>query len=269
VTAMKHLLAPRNLPVLERFAWSRVLLAFDFDGTLAPIVVDPAAAQMRARTRELLERAAALYPAVVISGRTRADTQPRLDGVPLREVIGNHGAERGREGREGQAQREQQRQQEHVRRWRQLLEKRLSGLTGVFIEDKGLSLAVHYRQSRQKKKARTAILAAAAEIERQEPVRLMGGKQVVNLLPEGAPHKGIALERARARLGCDTALYVGDDETDEDVFALDQPGRLLGVRVGARAVSHAAYYLRSQREIDALLRALIRARSGALARGAA
>jgi trehalose 6-phosphate phosphatase len=263
---MKHLLSPRNLPVVERFAWSRALLAFDFDGTLAPIVNDPAAAHMRARTRELLVRAAELYPTVVISGRTRADTQERVTGVPLREVIGNHGAERGADGHADAATRAALRT---VQRWRQLLERRLGELSGVFIEDKGLSLSIHYRQSRGKKQARAAILAAAAAIEREEPLRLMGGKQVVNLLPEGAPHKGVALERARARLGCDTALYVGDDQTDEDVFALDQPGRLLSVRVGARALSHAHYYLRSQREIDGLLRVLIRVRSEGIARGAA
>ena len=86
-------------------------------------------------------------------------------------------------------------------------------------------------------------------------VRLIGGKQVVNILPAGAPHKGLALERARARLGCDTAVYVGDDETDEDVFALDRPGRLLGIRVGRKRSSSAASYVRAQAEIDRLLRA--------------
>lgn len=258
---MKHLLAPRNLTVLERFAWSRVLLAFDFDGTLAPIVVDPEAAQMRARTRELLGRVAGLYPTVVISGRTRADTQRRVTGVPLREVIGNHGAEadtRAALPSPGP-----------VHRWRRELERTLADHPGVVIEDKSFSLSIHYRQARQKKVARAAILAAVAEISRRDHLRLMGGKQVVNLLPEGAPHKGMALERARARLGCDTALYVGDDETDEDVFALDQPGRLLGVRVGERGASHADYYLRGQREIDALLRVLVRVRSQAADRGAA
>jgi trehalose 6-phosphate phosphatase len=256
---VKHLLSPRNLPVLERFAWSRVLLAFDFDGTLAPIVVDPAAAQMRARTRELLVRAAGLYPTVVLSGRTRADTRRRVSGVPLQEVIGNHGAEVG-VGDPAIAP---------AHRWRRELERALAEHAGVVIEDKGFSLSIHYRQSRQKKRARAAIVAAVAAIERREAVRVMGGKQVVNLLPDGAPHKGIALEGARARLGCDTALYVGDDQTDEDVFALDQPGRLLSVRVGEREASHADYYLRGQREIDALLRCLIRARTERVAQGAA
>jgi trehalose 6-phosphate phosphatase len=174
-------------------------------------------------------------------------------------VIGNHGAEDARSAAGPSP----------AHRWRAELERVLGEHAGVFVEDKRVSLSIHYRQSRQKKRARAAILAAVARIGEREAVRVMGGKQVVNLLPEGAPHKGIALEGARARLGCDTALYVGDDETDEDVFALDQPGRLLGVRVGERAASHADYYLRGQREIDALLRTLIRMRTERVARGAA
>ncbi len=58
------------------------------------------------------------------------------------------------------------------------------------------------------------------------------------------------------------AIYVGDDETDEDVFALDQPGRLLSIRVGPSAASRADYYIESQAEIDQLLSLLIRLRDG-------
>ena len=76
----------------------------------------------------------------------------------------------------------------------------------------------------------------------------------------GAPHKGIALERERERLGCDTALYVGDDETDEDVFSLDRPGRLLTIRVGAKRTSAASYYILDQRVIDVLLGRLLETR---------
>ena len=83
---------------------------------------------------------------------------------------------------------------------------------------------------------------------------------MINLLPRGAPHKGIALERERERLGCDTAIYVGDDETDEDVFALGQPGRLLTIRVGASPSSAASYYLRGQADVDGLMRFLLLAR---------
>jgi trehalose 6-phosphate phosphatase len=241
---MRNILTPGNRQVLEQFAFSNVLIAFDFDGTLAPIVSDPESAAMRPRTRELLEVLAKQYPCVVISGRGQADTRERLNGIGVRGVIGNHGAE-SRRGLNGFAH--------EIRRWRPLLEAELTGQQGVMIEDKTHSIAIHYRRSRQKRRAREAALRAAASLG---PIRILGGKQVVNLLPHGAPHKGDALERERERLRCDTAIYVGDDETDEDVFQLDQPGRLLTIRVGAKQASQAAYCIRDQRQIDPLIAAL-------------
>ncbi len=242
---MRDILARANRDVLERFASSRAMLALDFDGTLAPIVTEPGRAAMRSSTRRLLRRVARVYPTVVLSGRARADVERRVLGLGLAGVIGNHGIEpwHTRARPAGQA-----------RRWVPLLEERLYGLRGVVIEDKGLSLTVHYRLSREKRKARARILAAVARLDR---ARLLGGKQVVNVLPAGAPHKGRALERARTRLGCETAIYVGDDDTDEDVFSLDQPGLLLGIRVGRRKASAAAYCIRGQSGIDRLLRTLL------------
>jgi trehalose 6-phosphate phosphatase len=89
----------------------------------------------------------------------------------------------------------------------------------------------------------------------------MPGKLVVNLLPDGAPHKGIALEELRAREGADTAVFVGDDVTDEDVFELDRPGKLLGIRVGQSRSSAAPFYIRNQLEVDALLERLVACRA--------
>ena len=242
---MKHILARGNRDVLRQFACSRVLLAFDFDGTLAPIVADPALAEMRASTRALLRELARRHPCVVISGRARADASQRLRGVALKAVVGNHGIESWQSSRQGL---------QVVRRWKPELERGLAGFPGVRIEDKAHSLAIHYRQSREKRKVRSAVERLAASLG---DVRLLRGKQVVNLLPRDAPHKGIALEKARARFGCDTAVYVGDDETDEDVFGLDQPGRLLTIRVGRRQRSMASYFLRNQGEMDDLLGALL------------
>ena len=72
---MQNILSKANRELLEQFAWSNVLLAFDFDGTLAPIVDDPERACMRAKTRRQLEQAAELYPTIVISGRSQEDAQ--------------------------------------------------------------------------------------------------------------------------------------------------------------------------------------------------
>jgi trehalose 6-phosphate phosphatase len=244
---MKDILANANCEVLEEFASSNVLLAFDFDGTLAPIVSNPQSARMREQTRGLLAQLAKLYPVIVISGRAQPDALRRLRGVDVLEVVGNHGMEPRHGARRHIA---------HVGRWLPEL-KHLADFKGVMIEDKIYSLAIHYRHSREKKRARGAILEAVASLR---DVRIIGGKQVINIVPSDAPHKGIALERERDRLHCDTAIYVGDDETDEDVFTLDQPGQLLTIRVGSRRSSAAAYYIESQRAIDALLRSMLRFR---------
>lgn len=238
---MINILSRSNVGLLGDFARSNTLLAFDFDGTLAPIVDDPGSAQLRPKTRALLAAVSALYPVTVISGRAQADVARRLRGVGVASVIGNHGIESwhkaGRTGAE-------------VNRWLPVITAAVAPLKGVVVEDKIFSVGVHYRASREKKRARAAILKAAASIT---GVRVIPGKQVVNILPLDAPHKGIALERERHRLRCDTAVYVGDDTTDEDVFALDQPGRLLCIRVGSTRSSAATYSLANQKDIDELL----------------
>jgi trehalose 6-phosphate phosphatase len=239
---MRYLLSPRNVGVLSQVAWSRVLLAFDFDGTLAPIVGDRKSASMRARTAQLLARVSALYPCAVISGRSRADVTARIRGAGVQYVVGNHGLEPGTElahfARE-------------TARVAAPLREALAPFSGIEVEDKRYSLAIHYRRARRKGDARAAIQQAVVRLPRR--MRMIPGKQVVNVVPDGAPNKGDALIKLRAKARADTALYVGDDITDEDVFVLDQPGRLFTVRIGLSRSSSAAYFLRAQREVDALL----------------
>jgi trehalose 6-phosphate phosphatase len=245
-----YLFSPPNQGLIETFAWSNVLLAFDFDGTLAPLVNAPGDASLRASTRRLLARASTLYPCVVITGRAVKDAADRLRNIEVRRVVGNHGAEPSPH---------KAAMRRRVRQWLPVLKARLSGHHGVVIEDKGLSVAVHYRQARHRSSTRRAIVSAAQWLE---GVRLVGGKLVVNFLVPDAPHKGLALECERVRFACDTVLYVGDDETDEDVFRMDRPGTLLSIRVGRKQSSAASYYLRNQTQIDRLLEALVAQRGG-------
>ncbi len=114
---------------------------------------------------------------------------------------------------------------------------------------------LHYRQAPDKRAARAAIDAAIAALP--VPMRLVPGKLVVNLVPAEAPHKGDALQALCARTRAAAALFVGDDVTDEDVFALGSRGGLVGVRVGRSRTSAAPYYIRDQRAVDILLTRLI------------
>lgn len=255
---MKRLLAPGHRAAVHDLASTKTLLAFDFDGTLAPIVADRSVAEMRPSTAALLARTCALYPCAVISGRSVSDVTARLGGAAVRYVSGNHGLEPGR-GLEAFAR--------ECAQVRALLEDALAEATGVEVEDKGFSLAVHYRHAPAKRAARTVIQRAIASLA--IPVRVVAGKLVVNVVPADAPHKGDALLQLRALEGADVAFYIGDDVTDEDVFALDEPGRLVTARIGAAAASRAMYFLRNQAEIDALLATFITLREGGSAARAA
>ena len=137
---MPHILTRRHLATLAHFASSNVLVAFDFDGTLAAIASTPTRARMRAKTERLLRAVAERYPCVVISGRMRADIARRIARVPLWHVAGNHGVEPWGES-EVYASR--------VREWMPPLKRRLAAYEGVVIEDKTYSVTVHYRQARE------------------------------------------------------------------------------------------------------------------------
>jgi trehalose 6-phosphate phosphatase len=242
---MKYLLSKASLPLVTRLGHERTLCAFDFDGTLAPIADHPDRAWMRKRTRDLLGRLASLYPCIVVSGRNRASVLKKLSGVRVAGVLGNHGAESSRSTGS----------RKDVKRWKAALELELGPMPGMWIEDKESCAAIHYRQSPQKAEARRRILAAAGKLKK---VRVFGGKQVVNVVGDVAPDKGDALAAERDRLQCNWVLYLGDDENDEDAFALK--GNVVPVRIGRKQRTHARYYLRTQKEIDELLELLVQLR---------
>jgi trehalose 6-phosphate phosphatase len=248
-SASGDILAGSNRRLLESLAWSNVTLVFDYDGTLAPTVGDPSRAMMPPSTRDRLSEAARLYPCAVLSGRAHADVTRFLDGIPLTLVVGNHGAEWEWDP-PGAAAVEAQ-----VHAWRRELARALAPYPGVVLEDKRYSLTVHYRHATRPGAARTVRAAAA----RLPGARVLGGKECLSVVPAGSETKGNALQRIRNLCRCDAAVYVGDDVTDEDVFALEVPW-LLGIRVGRGGRTSARFWLRRQADIDGLLDVLVHCR---------
>jgi len=244
---MKNILEEGDT-VLDAAARERLLLVFDFDGTLAPIVSDPARAAMRRSTRTLLRVASLLFPCAVVSGRSRADLLTRLERIPLFAVVGNYGAEAGF----GPVMRTLR---EDVAAWKQTMEARARAIPGVTIEDKGLSIAIHYRNAASRPAARRALQEAAAALP---GARVFAGRAVVNVVPAGTHDKGAAVEQLLARSGRRRALYVGDGIADETAFRTR--GVAVGVRVGRTHRSAAEYYLPAQAGVDGLLRTLVRSR---------
>lgn len=247
MSASRCILSPEYRPMLAAFARRRLLVALDFDGVLAPLVEAPEAARVPAATRRLVHRVATLYPAVVISGRWRSQLVDRLPDVAFARLIGNFGYQpRDHAGHpEVKAL---------IHRWAGELAHVCAADHGIVIEDKVFSLAVHYRHARNRRDARARIVAA---VEKLEHARWLNGTLAISVLPASGLHKGTALQSARKALGCDCALYIGDDGTDEDAFASDSPDRLISVRVGRASRSEARYRLHHQSDINALLRLLI------------
>jgi trehalose 6-phosphate phosphatase len=245
VSATQPILHEKHHATLSSFALSNVLLAFDYDGTLVPIESKPDMVTMRACTRNLLTTAAGLYPCVVISGRRLDDIAGRLAGIPVWHVFGNHGLESWTASAPPTTQ---------TRAWVRRLTHDLGNHPGVVVEDKGLSVTVHYREAHDRPKAIEAIEGA---IRGLPGARIVGGKESVNLLPFGGADKGVALRDAIRLFACQTAIYVGDDATDEDAFAAAGPHQLLGIHVGPKQSSSARYHIDSQTQVDALLQELI------------
>src|SRR5262249_210015 len=224
-------------------------LAFDFDGTLAPIVDDPARAAMRPQTRHLLAEVARLYPCAVISGRAEGDVLRPPGGVTVWDGIGDRApGRRGggeRLGEQGEAGAQE------VGAGRAVVREVLGPLKGVTLEDKGVSLALHFRQAADREQACAVIKNVASTLRN---ARVIEGKNVVNLLPADAPTKATAGDRLRVQLGCEPTLYVGGDKAEGDGFGL--PG-VTGVKVGIEGESAARFYLRDQTEMDDLLERLL------------
>ncbi len=242
---MKPILDPLHLPALQQFLRATTLIGFDYDGTLAPIVNDPDVAVMRLETRELLRQIAKRHSVVVITGRSRLEAMRFLEGIPLLEVVGNHGAE-GSEIIPNQIF-------ERVSEWRSKLETRLEAIEGVFLEDKTFSLSIHYRQSSE----RGVALKIMSAVEDLRGARRVGGKSVINIIPREAPTKGASLQGLCKRFGASRSIFVGDDDTDEDVFAIARFGSVLGIRVGITSDTAADYYINDQMDIDPLLKAMV------------
>jgi trehalose 6-phosphate phosphatase len=219
-------------------AADRCAFFLDFDGTLVNIRSHPGKVQRSRRVERILKRLVA-HPncfVAIVSGRRVRDLRRlvRVDGL---RYFGLHGAERGgklvalRKATKlalGAAKRAAQRQ--------------LGGLSGVWIEDKGFSFCVHYRNA-----GTTVTRTAAAGLEKLlRPwaglFYVLNGKRIWEVLPRELPGKAAAVQDALAELPFGTpAVYLGDDDTDETAFAVltDQ----ITIRVGKTPDTHARYWL--------------------------
>jgi trehalose 6-phosphate phosphatase len=211
---------------IERLARTPVLLiASDFDGTLSPIVEDPAAARPLPEVVDVLTALAGLPDTAValISGRALRDLA-ELSGLPAEvHLVGSHGSEFSGGLRLTPAA------EELHARLRRELQRIIAGWDGVGLEVKPASIAVHVRRARPDVGAQV-IRAVQSGPSRWDGVEVTEGKAVIELAVVRTD-KGAALDVLRQRVGATATVFIGDDVTDEKAF-LRLRGHDIGIKVG-------------------------------------
>jgi len=245
---------------------SHIILLSDYDGTLTPIVGRPEQAILSPDVGEKL-RFLAQKPAFsvgIISGRSLSEVKS-LVGIAEIYYAGNHGLEI-----EGPGLRfihpAAKKAQPQIQYLLQQLSARLAAIDGVFVEDKGLSLSVHYRLVRESEEEIVAqIFHQITSPQLSEgKVRVTSGKKVWEVRPPIDWHKGKAVEtiinEMRAFLKSEQLLtiYLGDDTTDEDAFRIIHRPKGWSIYIGEEnSLSNADYFLNSTSEVETFLARLL------------
>ncbi|OUS92913.1 trehalose-phosphatase [Rhodococcus sp. NCIMB 12038] len=253
-------MSAHDLPIELRRALSRVartprlLVASDYDGTMAPIVSDPEKAFPHAESVRALRALASLAgtTAAVISGRALKDLAA-LSRLPAEvQLVGSHGSEFDIgfiHAIDADAKKLLGEITEELRR--------ISALhTGTSVEAKPASVALHVRNADAEEGAQ-ALAAVRGDAGQRVGVQVTEGKSVIELAVV-ATDKGHALDLIRHQDGATAAVFVGDDVTDEKAFARLQ-GPDLGVKVGP-GESLAEFRVSSTEDVAAALAFLLEER---------
>ena len=220
--------------------WARdpttVAISTDIDGTLAPIVPTPDEAEVPEELKELLRRLSRQYRVVAgVSGRAAEDAL-RLVGLEKVVYYGNHGFEVMHGGQVElvpEAAPYKEKIEELVRKVREELEP-----SGIFIEEKGITASIHYRNAPSGVGERCKVLVKS-EGERLG-LRVTVGRGVVEARPPIRADKGTAVRKLVEEYEPEKALFIGDDATDLDAFRelekLREEGMLKEtLRIGVRS----------------------------------
>lgn len=239
----------------------RPAIFLDYDGTLTPIVDDPAAATIGGREREVLRELAEMVPVTILSGRGLDDVKSlvAVDGLTY---SGSHGYEIERPDGSRSEQGAAADAVPQLDEAEELLVVGVTRLPGVMIERKPYAIAVHTRRAETQAAREGAGDLAREVVSRFDRLSLRGGKEIHELRPALDWDKGAALSHLLGLIeGNPVPIYIGDDETDEDGFLAVRKLSGVGVRVGAALGSEtwADFVLDEPGEVLDLLSTLARA----------
>ncbi|ADB40770.1 bifunctional alpha,alpha-trehalose-phosphate synthase (UDP-forming)/trehalose-phosphatase [Spirosoma linguale] len=225
------------------------LLLFDFDGTLAPLINDPAQAKPSEEIRKSLHTLAENSDLVVISGRNRAFLEKTFAGSPV-HLVAEHGAFLKKPDQPWE--RLDLSADDWVDTVRSTMEEFVSRFPGSFIEEKETAIAWHYRMA-EADDIEAQANDLAGQLRRADssiPLTVIQGSKVVEVKP--ALHsKGTVALSIFEQTPYDFIVSIGDDTTDEDMFR-QLPNWAYTVKVGP-GTSFARYHLARQRDVETLL----------------
>ncbi|NDJ54104.1 MAG: trehalose-phosphatase [Chloroflexi bacterium] len=197
----------------------------DVDGTISHIAPVPDEATVTEYSRHALSILAEHLPLVgVISGRAAADIHERV-GVESLVYVGNHGLERWVDG-DVMPNPDALQYRSALKAAKATIEEVL--WPGMFIEDKRVTLSVHYRQAEDPDAVMTDLTSVMYDIADQHGVRCFEGRRIFEFRPPIDKNKGSALIELIADFELDTAIYLGDDVTDVDAFLMARRLRDIG-----------------------------------------
>ena len=203
-----------------------LLLLLDYDGTLTPIVKTPREAKFPPKTRALVKRLSKhpLVTLAVISGR-QLENVKKMVRLPRLIYSGNHGLELKGGGYEflNPKARKATKALESISKQ---LKKELAHIPNALIEDKQLTLSVHYRLVSKRKIAlvKRIVHRISKPWRKRKLVRLTRGKCVIEVRPNTTWDKGAVVEWLAKQVEQKTKpkklfpIYIGDDVTDESAF---------------------------------------------------
>ncbi len=206
----------RTLQLLRtwREAPGSVAILTDIDGTLAPIVPTPDMSEVPTELKELLRRLSERY--LLVAGISGRKTEDAFDLVGLADVVyfGNHGFEILREG-EVEVVPEALPYLEKVEELEKRSREELEPL-GAFVEEKGITASIHYRNAPPEVGERSVEFVKAAG--ERLGLRITVGRGVVEARPPIRADKGTAVRTLVEQYGPKNAMFIGDDTTDLDAF---------------------------------------------------
>lgn len=213
----------------EALAEAPAGLLTDFDGTLSPIVADPATSRLAEGAGAALEALVRRLAVVaIVTGRAPLDAR-RMTGVSGLLVAGNHGTEWLEPGADAPAPSPGS---VRARARIAVVLAAVPSLPGITIEDKGLSATIHYRNAADPEAARRAVVAALPELGGGGELELRSGRMSLELRPTGMGDKGAATRAIIDRFGLRGVVVMGDDVTDLDMFAAVAERRAAGLLRG-------------------------------------